>query len=128
MAEKDETIGWAILELMGHRRLAGYVRPVEVAGKGFLRIDVPGPGAKDEAGPWSVTQFYAPDAVYCVTPTTAETAIRAAGIGTPAPVSRWELPAAPDPQPAPDPRTPAARSYYDSDDDDDPDDDSNREF
>ena len=31
--------GWAILELMGHRRLAGYVREVELAGAGVLRLD-----------------------------------------------------------------------------------------
>lgn len=34
--------GWAILELMGHRRLGGYVSEATVAGAGFLRIDVPG--------------------------------------------------------------------------------------
>jgi hypothetical protein len=34
--------GWAFLELMGHRRLGGYVSEATVAGAGFLRIDVPG--------------------------------------------------------------------------------------
>ena len=33
--------GWCILEVMGHRRIAGFVREVTVAGAGFLRIDVP---------------------------------------------------------------------------------------
>ena len=31
---------WAILELMGHRRLAGYLREQEVSGHGFIRIDI----------------------------------------------------------------------------------------
>jgi hypothetical protein len=33
--------GWAIIELMGHRRLAGWLSEEEVAGAAFLRIDVP---------------------------------------------------------------------------------------
>lgn len=33
--------GWAILELMGHRRLAGYLREQQVGGAAFVRIDVP---------------------------------------------------------------------------------------
>lgn len=32
---------WAILELMGHQRMAGKLTEVTVAGHGFLRIDVP---------------------------------------------------------------------------------------
>jgi hypothetical protein len=83
--------GWAILELMGHRRLAG--RLTEVPGgalAGFIRIDVPGEGDAVVA-----TQFYAPSAIYCVTPTTEETARAVAASSRPAPVQRWELPAAP---------------------------------
>ena len=34
---------WAILELMGHRRLAGLVSETTLAGGAFLRIDVPSP-------------------------------------------------------------------------------------
>ncbi len=33
--------GWCILELMGHRKLAGLVAQQEIAGAAFLRIDVP---------------------------------------------------------------------------------------
>lgn len=85
--------GWAVVELMGHRKLAGYVRPATVAGAGMLRIDVPGPTAKDESGPWEATQYYAPAALYCLTPVAADVAIRAAAGCRPQPVSRWELPA-----------------------------------
>ncbi len=62
---------WAILELLGHRRLVGLVSECEIAGAGFLRIDV-----MAEEGGFKVTQYYAPAAVYCVTPTTEE-AVRA---------------------------------------------------
>jgi hypothetical protein len=86
-AEQDEKFsGWAILELMGHRRLAGYLTEEVVAGSSFIRIDVPGePPA---------TQFYSPAAVYCITPTTEDIACAFAANARPAPVRRWELPSA----------------------------------
>lgn len=79
--------GWAVLELMGHRKLAGYVTEHTVAGAGFLRIDVPGRDGEQVA-----TQFYAPGAIYCLTPTTEEIARRFAVGCQPEPVTRWELP------------------------------------
>lgn len=87
--------GWAILELMGHRRLAGYVRAVELAGAGLLRIDVPGEGDTPIA-----TQFYSPAALYCLTPTTEAMARAVAKSSQPEPVHRWELPEAPATVPA----------------------------
>ncbi len=82
--------GWAILELMGHRRLAGRVSEAEIAGAKLLRIDVPGEGDSVKA-----TQFYSAAAVYCLTPTTEETARKVAALAAPAPVQQWELPALP---------------------------------
>jgi len=99
METKDAFEGWAIVELMGHRRLAGYVREVEIAGQGMLRLDVPGwihtepTGEQEERG--AATQFYSPNALYCLTPTTEDIARRFAARTRPAPVSRFELPAAP---------------------------------
>lgn len=83
---------WVICELMGHRRLAGRVREVQIAGAGFLRLDIPAAG--DDPGR---TQFLAPGSVYALHPVTEETA-RAAAVGwRPEPVSRWELRALPAP-------------------------------
>ena len=79
---------WAILELMGHRRLGGFVREVQLAGAGMLRIDVPG----DADGEMHSTQFYAPASLYCLTPCTEETAREVARLVRPAPIQRWELP------------------------------------
>lgn len=82
----EEFGGWVILELMGHRRLTGYLSEREIAGRAFLRIDVPGdPPA---------TQFYGAEAVYCITPTTEEVARNAAALNQVAPIRRWELPPA----------------------------------
>ena len=79
MAEQFEE--WAILELMGHRKLAGKVSEATIGGAAFIRIDVPG----------AASQFYSPAAVYCITPTTEELAMRIAQNHAPAPVTRWEL-------------------------------------
>lgn len=78
--------GWAVLELMGHRRLGGFVTAVELAGAGMLRIDVPG-----EQGNVA-TQFYSPSALYCLTPCSEVAARAVAAHNRPEPVSRWELP------------------------------------
>jgi hypothetical protein len=83
----DATLeSWAILELMGHRRLAGYLREVELAGGKFLRLDIP---AKD--GEMLTTQLYSPSAVYCITPTTEEIARAVAAQNQPSPVHLFEL-------------------------------------
>jgi len=81
---------YAILELMGHRKLAGKVSEHTIGGSTFIRIDIPGGTA---------TQFYNPSAVYCITPTTKDIAERFSKENTPQPVERWELPA---PRPDPD--------------------------
>ncbi len=87
MSEKDTYEGWTILELMGHRRLAGYVREQTIGGAAFIRIDVPGEGADTVA-----TLLYSPSAVYCLTPTTEELARKVALGARPAPVTEWDLP------------------------------------
>lgn len=74
-----------ILELLGHRKLAGYLTETEIAGAKFLRIDVPTDEGKN------VTQFYSPSAVYCITPTTKEMVSQMAHSNSPAPVSRFNL-------------------------------------
>lgn len=87
--------GWAVLELMGHRRLGGYVREQQFAGVAFIRIDVPGwihtepTGEQEERD--QATQFYAPAAVYCTTPTTEEIARAIAESNRPQPVHEWEI-------------------------------------
>lgn len=85
MDETEAFAEWVILELLGHRRLAGFLTEQEIAGKGFLRIEIPSEPP--------VTQLYGPASVYCITPTTEKIATAVARLGRPAPVQRWELPA-----------------------------------
>jgi hypothetical protein len=86
----DSFEGWAVVELMGHRRLAAYVSEQEIAGTAFLRLDIHGV----EGGP-AVTQFYGAGSVYCLTPTTEEIARRLGEQLRPQPVARYELEPAP---------------------------------
>jgi hypothetical protein len=88
--------GWAILELMGHRRLGGYIRQVEMYGAALCRIDIP--GDEGTGGAPLATQFYSASAIYCVTPTDRATAMRVAAAFRPEPVSEWQLPKLPSPQ------------------------------
>ena len=89
MDSEDGFEKWCILELMGHRRLAGLVTMEDVAGKKMLRIDV-FCGDADES---ELTQFYSPDAVYCMTPTTEAIARGFSKQYKPKPIQTWDLPA-----------------------------------
>jgi hypothetical protein len=76
---------WAILELMGHRRLAGKVTESAIGGGSFIRIDMP---MKDGS---QSTQFYSPGSIYCITPTTEEIARTMSMAYQPEPVNQWEF-------------------------------------
>jgi hypothetical protein len=77
---------WAILELMGHRRMAGLVSEQTIGGQAFLRIDVP-----ETPSQAAFTQFYGAGSVYCMTPTTEEIARAVAAGAQVRPVQRYEL-------------------------------------
>jgi len=84
VTESNETFDmWAVVELMGHRRMAGRVTEQTVAGTALLRIDIPSDPP--------VTQLYGGSAIYCITPTTEEIARAVALHNQPQPVHRWEL-------------------------------------
>lgn len=83
--EQGPFAGWVILELLGHRRLAGWMQEIQLAGAGFLRIDVP---ADDGT---AMTQMYPPGSVYAITPTTEEIARHVAKGCQPEPVHPWTL-------------------------------------
>lgn len=91
MADEREEIGWAVVEQLGHKKMAGYVQEVELAGSGFLRVDV---YTLDLDAGVVATQFIQPSSVYCITPTIEELARTFGDRARPAPVARYELPAA----------------------------------
>ena len=58
----DDIKSWGIVELMGHKVVAGLISKSEMLGKPMLRVDVPATSAYGE-----FTQFYGESAIYCVT-------------------------------------------------------------
>lgn len=77
---------WALLELMGHRKLAGKVSEETIASQTFIRIDIYSSENKIE-----LTQYYNASAVYCMTPTTKEIAINFSKRNITIPITKWEL-------------------------------------
>lgn len=89
-APKSATLQmWAIVELMGHQRMAGEITEVTVAGHGFIRIDVPATSKVP-----AFTRMVSPSSIYAINPTTEDMARRAAEAFQPRPVQEWELPKA----------------------------------
>jgi hypothetical protein len=80
--------GWAIVELMGHRRLGGRVSEASMFGTVLLRIDVP---HRPPATGYSA-HYFGGAAIYSLNPTTEELARAVAEMTQPAPVQPWELP------------------------------------
>lgn len=60
---------WAIVEIMGHSRIAGEISEEEIAGTKMLRVDVPATENVSE-----FTKFYGATAIYAITPTDETTA------------------------------------------------------
>lgn len=69
-AKVPEYEGWAIVELMGHRRVAGYIREAAAFGTALLRIDVP----SEDPAKAQATQYYGGGSIYALTPCTEEIA------------------------------------------------------
>jgi hypothetical protein len=105
---------WAILELMGHVRVAGRVTEEERFGCRMGRIDIP------TADGGFVTQWFGGSSVYRLTPTTEEIARTVATNCNPAPVGTWELTRV---LPAPPVTDPIDFKHEEEDADDDFDDD-----
>lgn len=78
----ENTESWAIVELMGHKVVAGKVSKSELVGPPKLRVDVPATSIYPE-----FTQLYGDAAIYCVTFVSEEVARRTAEANKTNPVS-----------------------------------------
>jgi hypothetical protein len=78
---------WAVVELMGHQRMAGLLTEATLAGGAFFRIDIP-----EHNGRPAFTRFLSPGAIYAINPVSEEIARGIAANCGFAPVNRYELP------------------------------------
>lgn len=79
MASAEGFEGWAILEIMGHRQVAGYVTDVVVFGAHMARVEVPEvPATKRRGYDCGFTHYYGGSAIFSCVPTTEELARAAA--------------------------------------------------
>jgi hypothetical protein len=79
---------WAVVELMGHVKMAGRVSEEERFGAKMGRIEIP-----QEDGSF-VTQFFGGGSVYRITAVTEEAARLVAKAAKVQPISPWDLPRA----------------------------------
>jgi hypothetical protein len=66
-AVTDDTGMWAVVEMLGHRRVVGRVSETTLAGAGFLLVEL-----VNADGSIRGTQYVAPASIYAITPTTRD--------------------------------------------------------
>lgn len=84
--DKKDFSEWAIVELFGHKRMAGRISDQEIGGCSFVRIDVP-ETVKSPA--W--TKLLGQGSIYGITITDEQTARICADNFTPDPMDRWTI-------------------------------------
>ncbi len=72
---------WAIIELMGHQQIAGFVTEATIAGGAFIRVDVPNPNGEGDL----YTRYLGTPAIYAINPTTKEEVLVIIGMLMPKP-------------------------------------------
>lgn len=91
----EQFSGWALVEQMGHKSIAGFVREELLAGVPLLRIDVPGQSDEPIA-----TQYIHASTIYALTPMAEDLVRKVAARTRVEPAATWgvdrALPPAPD--------------------------------
>jgi hypothetical protein len=78
---------WAIVDVMGHQRYIGRVSEQVIAGKGFVRVDVP--ASDGESG---FTKLIGPDAIHSISPISEQLAREMCGRRRQYPIESYALP------------------------------------
>src|SRR6185437_6905021 len=85
--ETEKFDQWALVEIMGHRKLAGRVTEQTIGGAALLRVDVPETSRQP-----AFTSFVGGSAIFSLTPVTEAIARAQAERFQAAPVSVYDLP------------------------------------
>lgn len=78
---------WAIVDVMGHQRYIGRVTEHVIAGKGFVRVDVP-----ESNGESGFTKLIGPDAIHSISPISEQLAREMCGRRRQYPIEYYDLP------------------------------------
>lgn len=78
---------YALVELMGHARIAGRVTEQPIGGASLIRVDVP-----DADGNTAYTRMYGASAIYCISPMAKDLVIKLAQQIRAIPVTEYDLP------------------------------------
>ncbi len=87
---------WAVVEVMGHRRFAGFVSEQSLGGVSFIRVDVPEVEANGETLP-PFTKLLGAGSIYAISPCTEETARAFAATFSQRSFTQYEAPRLPAP-------------------------------
>jgi hypothetical protein len=79
--------GWAIVEIMGHQKYAGFVSSQALAGSSLVRVDVP-----ETDGHAAFSKMFGGSSIYCLTPVDELVAKSMAKSLRKAPVDIYEFP------------------------------------
>jgi len=90
--QKDEKLPepengfWALVELFGHQRIAGFVSEHQIGGETFIRVDVP-----EVKGVNGFTRLFGKGAIYSISPVGKDTAQRLCESLRTVPIQPYEL-------------------------------------
>lgn len=82
MQDQQRFDSWAIVEIMGHSKLAGPVTEQAIGGNSFVRVDVP-----ERKGYPAFTKLFGSSAIFSITPVSEDLARKAAKYCDSEPVS-----------------------------------------
>jgi hypothetical protein len=89
--EKEKFEAWMLIEIMGHKKLAGLVTEEERFDTVMLRIDIPTHIDFEEKATHYITQYYHHNAIFSATPINQTDALALAGIYRPNPFTKFDL-------------------------------------
>lgn len=88
--EKQKLQSFAVIEMMGHRKIVGLVTESDISGGQLLRVDVLNADGEPER-----TEYIGVGSIYCLTIVSEEAAKAIAVRNSPKPAWAWNLPQPP---------------------------------
>lgn len=77
---------WGVLQIMGHKKYAGYISEQAIAGAAMVRIDVPAVDGRP-----AFTELFGVGSIYAISPTSEEVAREIAKGLRITPVTEWDF-------------------------------------